>query len=733
MYCPECHLKLSYADAPTVESCTLCGHPLQIAARDVLEHGKFDFSGEIRPTQIQLAEDIEDILDHPRGVGLLDGGTGIGKSFAYLIPLLLSIDPKTLKPAHGRAVISTAKKTLQDQLANKDLPFLINKIFGGSVPPSAIFTLYKGKSNYACWRLLDAVPPAEKDSYRQFIQRARTNQCPADIADWSGQVPHWWGNVAIEHCVLGAECPDARYCKPHPATTPLVVTNHHLTAIDAKLGAGMLLGDYQLVIFDEAHQAPDAYRSAMAHQITRKGVQRIRAIFGKSTPLRNAVNASLVTNDEVISSDLQELATKFDRIHRELREHARPNNSIDPRHVAEGLDELRHHAGTIQSKLARVLVRAETARQEAKDLGESTFGDDMELGEILAAISAGRRVNGQLNGISILAEEAAALKDMASPNYVTTCDTDKIEIKPIETGELFKETMPAPHKIFLSATLAMGTNFTHARRNFGLERDPNTHTLERVYKSPFDLSLNQVLLYVPQHVPVPAHAGMRDKRQEWVDAITCEIQQIVTATHGHAFVLCSARTDMNDFLDTIPHHFWEANNLHPVVQDRDATATLAEYLNTPRSVLFGLKSFWEGVDIAGDKLRAVIIPKLPFPFFRDPLINAMEERIKARGGNPFRDVQIPLMTFDMQQGTGRLIRTTKDRGIVAILDPRVWTGKSGDKHAPIMAKIQGNNPLYRDKRQGYGKTLLDALGFLSPTSDLRVVRAMAKKYFGSKS
>lgn len=733
MYCPKCFLKLSYADAPSVEDCTLCGAPLEVGARDVLEHGKYGFDGEVRPTQVQLSEDIEEILRHEHSIGLLDGGTGIGKSFAYLVPLLLSIDPKTRKPAHGRTIISTAKKTLQDQLAKKDLPFLIEKIFGPGVPPSQIFTLYKGRANYACWRMEKAVPTADRDAYRKFIDKARSEQRPADIANWTGSPPRWWADTAIEHCVLGVECPDSRYCKPHPANTPLVVTNHHLTAIDAMLGAGSLLGDYQNVFFDEAHQAPDAYRSAMSHKLTRNGVRRIRTVFDKATPLRNAVNASHSTNDGAVSGRLQELAAMFDRVHQEARGHALPNSSVHPKHIADGVDELRNHAGEVQGSIARVLAKLDEARKEAAVHGDSTFGDDMGMGEILAATSSGKRVNGLLNGVIKFAEQIFEIKDTTGPNYVTVCSENGFEIKPIEVGGLFQEATPAAHKLFLSATLAMGKDFTYAKRNFGIKPNPAVHTLERVYKSPFDLTLKQVLLYIPQHVPVPAHAGMGAKRQEWVDSIAHEITEIAKATGGYAFVLCSAKTDMNAILDTIPYHFWEGNNLHPVVQDRDATATLREFLDTPRSVLFGLKSFWEGVDVAGDKLRAVIIPKLPFPFFRDPLVNALEERVKARGGSPFRDVQLPLMTFDMQQGTGRLIRTTTDRGIVAILDPRVWTGKSGDKHAPIMEKIQGNNPLYRNKRQGYGKNLLDALGFLTPTTEIQAVRQIAKRYFGSKS
>ena len=733
MHCLKCFLKVSFADAPSLTDCTLCGGPLKVGARDVLEHGKFGLNGEVRPTQVQLSEDVEDILGHELGIGLLDGGTGIGKSYAYLLPLLLSIDPKTLKPEYGRTIISTAKKTLQDQLANKDLPFLIEKIFGPGAPLSALFTLYKGKANYACWRMEKAVPKADRNAYLSFITKARAERRPADIAYWKGSAPRWWADTSIEHCVLGVECADFQFCKPHPATTPIVVTNHHLTAIDAMLGAGSLLGDYQNVVFDEAHQAPEAYRSAMSHKITRKGIRRIKSVLNGATPLRNAVNAALFTNDEAISDELQKLGAMFDRVHQETRNHTFPNNSVHPKHIADGADDLRNLAGEIQGSIVRVLMALEEARKDAATHGESTFGDDMSMGEIMAATSSGKRVNSLLNGVVKFANQILDLKDVKAPNYVTICNEDGLEIKPIEIGELFQNSMPAPHKFFLSATLAMGKDFSHAKRSFGIKSDPAVHALERVYQSPFDLTLKQVLLYIPQHIPVPAHAGMGDKRNEWIEAIAGEIKKIVTATGGYAFVLCSARTDMNAILDTIPYPFWEDNNLHPVVQDRDATATLRDFLGTPRSVLFGLKSFWEGVDVPGDRLRTVIIPKLPFPFFRDPRINALEERIKARGGNAFRDVQLPLMTFDMQQGTGRLIRTTTDRGIIAILDPRVWTGKSGDKHAPVMDKITGNNPFYRGKRQGYGKNLLNALGFLSPTADIAVVRAMAKRYFGSKS
>lgn len=725
MYCPKCFLTLRHDKVPDIDECTLCGTRLLISVQDVLEFGMFGLTKEVRPTQVLMAQELELLLQSKKGTVLLEGGTGIGKSFTYILPIILS-------GGGTRAVISTAKKTLQDQLALKDLPLIIRKVMGEKQDISKVFTLYKGKSNYACWRMESSVPVKDRKKYKAFIAHAQTLQQPADIASWKGPIPLWWSDVTIEHCALGAECPDNSLCKPHPERVPIVVTNHHLTAIDTMLCPGTLFGDYSCLIFDEAHQVPEAFRAAREFKATSRGVKRLRTYFNNAAPLCEAVDASQQATVQGISDTLLELSQKFNQLHAKALETITDSGMLDPTQIKKPLQELSDFTANLLNKFSRISGTITTERKQLAEGQEIRFSDDMSIGQLTAALNSARRLTSQIKGIQQIAQELLDLPKQENTNLVAVASEKGISIKPIETGELIGPQLTAKHVAFLSATLAMGKNFQYARANFGI--DPTEgHYRELIFPSPFDYSIKHALLYIPRHLPVPAHAGMGQKRRDWLSAIAQEITRLVLTTEGNAFVLCTARTDMNDILDAIPSTFWESNGLHAVAQEGPASATLTEYLTKPGGVLFGLKSFWEGVDVPGDKLRMVIVPKLPFPFFKDPLIGAQCAQVEARGGSPFFEVQIPLMTFDMKQGLGRLIRTTGDRGIAAILDPRIWTASSKeDMHLKRIKLIEGDMPRYAGKRIGYGRELLNALPFLAPTHDFQTVVKAAKHYFKRK-
>jgi len=671
-------------------------------AKDILQHGQFEITREVRPTQVEMARDIEKMLQKPDGTLLAEGGTGIGKSFAYLIPSLL---------AKGkRVVISTAKKTLQDQLINKDIPLLVEKMGLKGLQ----YGIYKGKSNYACWLLSKEVPTADREKFKKFISPSSRKE-PADIATWKGKYPYWWSKVSAENCTKGARCPHFSKCMPQPKDYHLVVTNHHLLAIDLRVFPGTLFGQYNTLIIDEAHQAPDAFRSAFSNEVTFKGLGQTQTLLQNDDRLRSFLDDSGITTSNGMMERMDRVVKSFSALHRKAQRSG-GSEIIDPDRVEAELDEFGEAAASLSGKLFLV---GEELNNNTDDPPEEYSKD-----EVIGMQSRLARLEKR---VRTLTEFVAAMPvtdgTPTEKNQVVVCDDKGLRIQPLNIGELVKGPLATiPHKTIISATLAMGNDFTFTKELFGLGE---VTTTEKIYKSPFKME-EQAILYIPRHMPLPAHAGMPRERETWIKALSTEVAQLIGATRGDAFVLFSAKTDMNEVLEQLGPHFWNDTGLNLTSHDGDATATLNKYMETPNSVLFGLKSFWEGVDVPGDKLKLVIIPKLPFPNPKDPLIGALCEQA---GTKSFNQVMVPHMFFDMKQGVGRLIRTQSDKGFVAILDPRVWTGTGNrTNHIRRMEKI-ASMPGNRRTRMGYGKQLLNVLGFTQITDDFTILQDWVKKFF----
>jgi len=703
-----------------MKNCAVCGSEFIPQARDILEFGQFGIAKEIRPTQVALAQDVEDLLIDPDGgVLLAEGGTGIGKSFAYLIPSLLASDK--------RVVIATAKKTLQDQLATKDVPFLIEKM-GKPIR----YSLYKGKSNYACWKLASGVPKQDRDKYYTFINEARMAGRPADIAFWKGPRPYWWSNVSVENCVV-KKCEYRAHCKPHPKNDDIVITNHHLLALDMRLSPGSLLGPYNLLILDEAHQAPEAYRSAYSHEVTFKGLDRLKTAFEKDDLMRGIIDDLGHTTAKKMKEQLTFLRKEFETLHRAARIASDDSGKVDPTLITSALDNFMGTATSLYTRSKLNIGEIEGLLSDSYD-GNVTPGDIYSSDELLAILS---RMVRQHKSYERLLQFHGKIEDSiragSATAYITTTDERSIKVQPLKIGEFIGPNLrTVSHKIIMSATLAMGNDFNYSKNLFGIgktegltaeENKKPEKVVEKIYKSPFDLD-KQAIMYLPRHIPLPAHQGLPERRREWITAISNEIAQLVGATQGDAFVLFSAKADMEEVLSEIGPSLWADLGLNLVVQDGEASSALDDYLTTERSVLFGLKSFWEGVDVAGDRLKLVIIPKLPFPNPKDPVVSALCE---VAGSKSFMEVMVPRMVFDMKQGVGRLIRTQSDRGFVAILDVRVWTGTSNEgTHAKRMKHIDNDN---QKRRMGYGKKLLDTLGYRKITDDFTILQTFVKRFF----
>jgi ATP-dependent DNA helicase DinG len=597
---------------------------------------------EPRPQQIEMGRLITDAIKSGRHA-LIEAGTGSGKSFGYLIPLLES--GKT-------AVISTGTIALQEQLLYKDLPFLA-KAYGREIKVA----LGKGRSNYICLRKLaeanQALSPADphRRVVEELVQITRTRAWTGDRAELPFNVDsRFWADMLAsdpEDC-LGPKCANFVFT-PHRTArlacdeAQIVIANHALYFADQIREAG-ILPKHDVVVFDEAHHLDRAAVSALSVQVSRwmggKLLQRVQRRFS-SIPLRlvQAVNDS--------ETELVDV----------LYRRGRGQFPLD------GDEELGERAFRMSDALSRLAQWVSTADAAQMTLLEVDPGMAKQTAEIMRE---------QMQAVAAdLAERwahFAALRkaeDRANWMYVDPGrDHYELQSAPLDVGEQLEALLWSKRTCILtSATLAVDGKFDFYKRELGL---PDT-SLEKVLGSPFDYP-NQALFYVPRGIPMP-------NEPKFNEAVCPEIERILTMTEGRAFVLCTSYRSLREIAGNL------AGKLpYPCKTQEDLPrARLVEWFrSTPNAVLFATATFWEGVDIPGEALSCVIIDKLPFANPDDPVVQARTERMKARGEDWFGGYMLPKAVLALKQGFGRLIRTRTDRGIVALLDRRVLTMRYGE-------------------------------------------------------
>ena len=280
MICPKCFYCVNHAQDPNIIICTQCGTTLLDEPDDILLHGKYGITTETRPSQAKLSNEINELMIRSNDALLFaEGGTGIGKSFAYLIPAIIK---------NERVVISTAKKSLQRQLVDKDIPYLL-----GKMGITRSYGLFKGTANYACVKLEKGIKdPEERQKFHTWIQECVKNKVPADKSNWPGTEPIWWSDISAENCLKGSNCSYYAHCRPHPQNIQILVVNHSILAIDFFLGLTTkhLLGKYQTVVIDEAHQAIEMFRSALSLKLTDQMIHSAIRRFKKDEGLHKAVD-----------------------------------------------------------------------------------------------------------------------------------------------------------------------------------------------------------------------------------------------------------------------------------------------------------------------------------------------------------------------------------------------------------------------------------------------------------
>jgi ATP-dependent DNA helicase DinG len=731
MRCVGCGFNLTVDDAPKGHQCNACGGRLLFDSDDFLlrQHGAP--GRDVRPGQVEMGRLVEKVI-REHAVAFIEAPVGSGKSDAYGVPAIITAakdsayslknfkgslpsklaEQKTIKP---RIVISTAKKNLQHQIAEKDLPF-IRKRHGEE---SIAVALLKGKSNYACRLKADtSLEPRDKAQFTAWIDSSPGE----DLSDFPGKRPPYLFDVTAEDCVgksceyaydqpgVGPKCGFWR-AKQAAAKASIIVTNHHVVAYDLRFGPGAIIGAYTTLILDEAHQAPASFRAAFSNVLSQ----------GATTRMIRQIDAAGVGGglDHALRDAWQGMFTQLDSVEGEI-----PKDPFG----AAGLE-----TGKILAELS-----VETAK-EADNLGWSSLPgwditkitDKADRTRLMSVLSLKKNLERTSQTLNLSRDPGDN-----TVLYVATSEKGlkRLTLAPISVGKLVGPKLQMiPSVVITSATMAINGKFDDAKYQLGLnwasyndeEGAPKAPKVihELILNTPFNYD-KQALLYTPRHIPLPVGATSPDRRG-YVAALINECDRLIRASNGNAFILFTAKQDLLDV-----HAGLLENDLPQplIVQEDDAAATLKVFMATPNSVLLGVKSFWEGVDVQGQKLQLVVITKLPFPALTDPVLQARSRQLVAeqvkQGVSPqtaksavFNRLQIPHMLTELRQGAGRLIRARTDKGVLAILDSRMFTGNSTDKPAPTQTTFRG-----------YGKLAADSTGFNNHVFDFEVIQRVLAQW-----
>jgi ATP-dependent DNA helicase DinG len=572
---------------------------------------------EFRPSQIRMAEAVHRALEEQNHV-IIEAGTGTGKTLAYLLPALL----------HGRRIlVSTGTKTLQDQIFYKDLP-LLEHVLGRPIRAAYL----KGRNNYLCRLKLETLHAEglfsmrELSSFKAILEWSEETETGdrAELGSIGDDSDLWSRMDARRDRCLGSKCKDYERCfltlvRQKAMEADIVVVNHHLFFADLairKSDVAAILPDYSAVIFDEAHDLEDIATDYFGFHVS------------------NYRLSEFVHDARKLEVDVDVVARASDRFFNGfalLR---------DGRHPLPRLEGIEGLIGALQE--------ARRAIKQMKDFSGEYEALARRSGELESELELFRRGNLE--------------------NYVSWIERrDRgifLEACPVDVSGMLQERLftRIPTCILTSATLTVADSFSYMRSRLGL-----SESRELSLTTEFDVQ-KQALLYIPKGMPDYRHP-------KYVERAVEEIRLVLRASDGRAFVLFTSYRQMETMYEALV-----ADLPYPcMIQGKGGgkSRLLEQFKVTPNAVLFATASFWQGVDVKGEALSAVIIDKLPFQVPSDPLVAARSARIHNEGGNAFAEYQVPNAILRLKQGFGRLLRSTTDRGILAVLDNRLSTKSYG--------------------------------------------------------
>ena len=643
------------------------------SSADILgEHGPFAQRLDnytVRDAQVKMADAIEKTIAEKQTL-LAESGTGTGKTFAYLVPALLS-GKKTL--------VSTGTKHLQEQLFHRDIPMVIE-----SLGIAAKVSLLKGRSNYLCLHRMQQARMSSRrlgkhqlsdiESVSTWMTRSRSG----DVGELSevAEDSRIWPMVTstVDNC-LGQNCSFYEDCYVNKArkealSSEVVVVNHHLFFADKALkedGFGALLPDVETVIFDEAHQIPDIASNFLGDSFSSWQVMELAS----DTRAAEMREKSLIPKLASTADELDKMTADY-----------RLGLGLNERRVswAELIEETPNLPKKMQA-LANKLSEFADVLEQASAVGEG----------LARCHERAIELSQECHKVAADADETQTIRwvEVGSRTF-------RIHETPLNIGDELNAYFGNQEqaRIFTSATLSIDGNFEHYQQLVGLKSD----TLTNTWDSPFDY-FNQAVLYVPEGLPEP-------KDELFNQMLFGEILPILQASQGAAFVLFTSFRNMQNFEQRLQ----EADDSFTVFMQGESSKRelLASFIATPKSLLLGTMSFWEGVDVPGEALRCVIIDKLPFESPFEPVLKARLNSMQNAGENPFMNYQVPRAVITLRQGAGRLIRSAQDKGVLMICDSRLRRTHYGKKFL---------NSLPPMRRTANKEKVCGFLASLSPSSE----------------
>lgn len=581
--------------------------------------------GEDRPGQVEMTNAVAEAMSTERHL-IAEAGTGTGKSLAYLVPAVLN---------GKRTVIATATKALQDQLANKDLPFLQDRV---DVPFE--FSVLKGRSNYVCRQRLqeleadgqqlgldadlglgDGVDVDDLETILSWVGRTQTGDRSELPIEPSGRT---WGAVSVgpsecpgqKKCPMGGSC-FAEIARAQSYEADVVVVNTHLYALDLVSENG-ILGEHDVVIIDEAHQLEDIVANAAGFELT----------GGRLRNIANTIKA--IVADESLTADLHDIADQL-------------GLDLEP-HLGDRLEE-------VDDDLARTLSRARDRAERALDTLRKISKDG-------AAEVIGRKERATRAATQLITDIDLAL-DLVSGTVAWVeggGHNPRLKVASIDVADTLHDHLFGTR----TAIMTSATVPPNLSARIGLRNDTPFDVID--VGSPFDYE-QAGLLYCPVTMPDPRHDDYRDSLHN-------EIEALIMAAGGRTLALFTSWRSMTmaqeHLIDRLPYTLLAQG-------DAPKQVLVDQFLDDEESVLLATMSFWQGVDIPGRTLSCVIIDRIPFPRPDDPLLQARRDQV---GRAAFGEIDLPRASMLLAQGAGRLIRSSEDRGVVAVLDSRLATKKS---------------------------------------------------------